>query len=131
MGLTENYGIMELKDLVLALFEEGKKPEDMGMRPVKQLDEIHDYVSLYFVDRKVGTVSALHIEEYFPINEEMGGVVKGEWDLGGYNKEQKCFYSLGKYAVTRWPPHQTFVTQQRLSTDETYLEDWLELLRHK
>lgn len=131
MTLKDISGVIEFKNLVLALFEEGKKPEEMGLKPIRQLDEVHDYVTLYFVDRKLGTVSALHIEEYFPINKEEGGVVRGEWELGGYNKELKCFYSLGKYAIVRQCPHQTFVTQQRLSTDETYMEDWLELRLHK
>lgn len=117
---------MKLKNLTLALFREGKKPDEIeGIKPVKQLDEIHDLVTLYFVDRNVGTVSALRIEEYFPIDKDKGGVVRGEWDLGGYNEEKKCFYSMGKYPITRFPPNQTFVTQERLNADETYMEDHL------
>lgn len=117
---------MELKDLTLALFKEGKKPGELkGLKPVKKLEEIHDLVTLYFIDRKIKAVSALRIEEYFPINEKMAGVIKGEWDLGGYNEKKKSFYSLGRYPISRYPRNQTFVTQKRLNTDETYMEDHL------
>ncbi len=119
---------MELKNYVLALFEEGKKPEEIqSIKPVRQLNEIHDLITLYFVNRNAETVSALRIDEHFPINREMAGVIKGEWELGGYNKEKKCYYSLGKYPVARLPPNQEFVTQKRLDTDETYMEDHLEV----
>lgn len=117
---------MELEEFVLALFEEQKNPEEIpSLKKVKQLDEIHDLVILYFIDRKVETVSALMIEEYFPINKEIAGIIKGEWELGGYNNEKKCYYSMGKYAISRLPPNQAFMTQKRLDSDEVYMKDFL------
>ena len=119
---------MNLKDFILAVCEQNKKPEEIpGIKSIKKLDAIHDFVTLFFVERHKGltTVSALEIEQYFPINREMGGVIKGEWKLGGYLEEEKCFYSLGQYPITRLPPNQTFVTQERLDTSEVYVEDIL------
>lgn len=105
-----------------------KKPEEIQyVKPLKKLSEIHDMITIYFVDRVVGTVSALEIEEYFPINEEMGGVVKGQLKLGGYNNKDKCFYSMGNYPVTRWPPNQIFLTWERINEDESYIQDHLKM----
>ena len=117
---------MELKNFTLALFEESKNPSEIrGIKPIKELGEIHNLVTLFFVDREVKTVSALRIKEYFPINEEMGGVVKGEWDLGVYNEKGTCYHSIGKHPIAGFSPNQTFVTQKRLDEDEVYMEDYL------
>ena len=117
---------MKLEEFVLALFEEQKNPEEIpGLKKVEQLDEIHDLVVLYFIDRKVEAISALMIEEYFPINEEIAGIIKGEWELGGYNDEKKCYYPMGKYTISRLPPNQAFMTQKRLDSDEVYMKDFL------
>ena len=117
---------MKLEEFVLALFKEKKNPEEIpGLKKVKQLDEIHDLVILYIIDRKVETVSALIIRECFPINKEIVGIIKGEWELGGYNNEKKCYYPMGNYAISRLPPNQAFMTQKRLESDEVYIEDFL------
>ena len=75
---------MELEEFVLALFEEQKNPEEIpGLKKVKQLDEIHDLVILYFIDRKIETVSSLMIEEYFPINKEIAGIIFAKQSTDG------------------------------------------------
>ena len=119
---------MEFKDFVLALFQDGKKPTELeNIRPIKKLDEVHDLVTLYFIDKHVKTVSALEIEEYLRINAEMGAIVKGRWVLGGYNDEKKCFYSMGEHPVTRLQPKATMVTQKRLDDEEVYVKDPLDM----
>jgi hypothetical protein len=117
---------MELKDFVLAVFEQNKKPEELSsIKPVKNLSEIHDLVTLFFVQRHKGlsTVSALAIEQYFSINKEFAGVIKGEWDLGGYLESEKRFFSMGTYPIDRFS--RIFVTQERLDKDEVYMKDYL------
>ena len=117
---------MKLKDITLAIFKENINPLNLhGIKLIESLDEIHDYVSLYFVDRDTQTISELFIEEYFPINIERGGVIKGKWNLGGYNGVKECFFSMGTYHVDRRPPNQTFVEQERLNKDEVYMKDHL------
>jgi len=116
---------MLLKDFVLKLFEEGKSPEEIpGIKRVRKLDEIHDWTILYIVGKNFQAVSALKIEEYFPISEEMAGIAKGEWELGGYNRDKKCYFFMGKYSITRYPPHQTFLAQKRLDEEEIFMEDY-------
>lgn len=118
---------MDFKDFVVGVLKNNLAPEgaDTNIAPLKALSDVHDLVTIYYIDREADTVSALHIDEFFPIDENLGGVIKGEWELGGYNRKEDCFYSMGRYTVSRFQPEKTFVTQERIDKGETYIRDRL------
>jgi hypothetical protein len=118
---------MDVGKFILEVFKNSKKPTELnGISPIKKLNEIHDFVTLYFVDRKAETVSALYIDEYFPINDEMVGIIKGEWDLGLYNHAQEEYFSMGKHPITRLQFRPELLTQNRLNESEVYIKNHLE-----
>ncbi|MFH1630597.1 MAG: hypothetical protein ABIA21_00020 [Candidatus Aenigmatarchaeota archaeon] len=74
---------LDFEKMCLAFLKEGKTPEDLLMDRVDNILEVHDYVTLYFVDNNAETLSVLNIVSVYPIDTNKMGVIEGEWELGG------------------------------------------------
>ena len=112
---------MGVEEIALSLFKDCKRPADLNLVPVKHLHEVYDSMTIYFINRNLESISALSIDTCFPIDKEKTGIVSGEWELGGYNRDQDCYYSMGNYPVQKYTKPQ-FLTQERLDRDEVLMD---------
>lgn len=122
---------MRLKDFVLAVFKEGKKPEDLegierctNLGQIESLMEVHDSASLYCVYRESKSVTVSRIKRYYQ-NSNLHGRFEGELELGCYGEFEGSYHLITKREVGRDSLNQGFIKQKDLVDRENYIEKGL------
>ncbi len=114
---------MELKDFILAVFENKKDPSKLrGIKPIKSLEEIKENMILYFINRRGKKVSSLEIERFEKINGSLLRIKEGGWLIGEYIKGQGYNFLMEHFILQEESKSSFVLTQERLDKNEVYGE---------
>jgi len=114
---------MKLKDFVLALFREGKKPEELdglerctSLEQIEALMESHGSVSLYSVYPISNNVTISRIKEIYPIGSSCLRF-EGELESGRYGGFEPDFHLISTRQISADIPHG-FIKQKDLKNPD-------------